>query len=99
LLEKVKGYDSAIAEASKRLLTQLQERRSYEKVGFVFSGNTNKLDEISAVLQAKTELASMGLGSVVGTMNPTLARYLGPNAIGMSIINDDISVTDLAEIK
>jgi len=99
LLEKVKGYDAAIAEASKRLLTQLQEKRSYEKVGFVFGGDPNKLNDINAVMQMRTELASMGMGSVVGTMNPTLARYLGPNAIGMSIINDDISVTDLAEIK
>jgi DegV family protein with EDD domain len=99
LLEKVKGYDSAIAEASKRLLTQLQEKRSYEKVGFVFGGDPNKLNDINAVMQMRTELASMGMGSVIGTMNPTLARYLGPDAVGMSIINDDISVTDLAEIK
>ncbi len=99
LLEKVKGYDSAIAEASKRLLTQLQEKRSYEKVGFVYSGNTSRLDEINAVMQTRTELAGMGLGSLIGNMNPTLARYLGPDAVGISIINDDISIADLSEIK
>lgn len=99
MLEKVKGYEAAIQSATKRALTQLQEKRSYEKVGFVYSGNALRLDEMAAIMQARTELAGMGLGSVTANMSPTLARYLGPEAVGIALINDDLSVADLAEIR
>ncbi|MCS7013826.1 MAG: DegV family protein [Chloroherpetonaceae bacterium] len=99
LIEKVKGYEPAIEHATKRALSQLQEKRSYEKVGFVYSGSALRLDEIAAVAQARAELAGMGLGSITSNMNPTLARYLGPGAVGIALINDDLSITDLAEIR
>lgn len=99
MLEKVKGYEPAIERASKRALEQLQEKRSYEKVGFVISSNAARLGELSPISEARATLAGMGLGSVQSEMNPMLARYLGPNAVGIALINDDLSITDLAEIK
>ncbi len=99
LLEKVKGYEPAVEHAAKRILEQLQEKRSYEKVGFVFSGNAARLGELAPITEVRNTLAGMGLGSLQSDMNPMLARYLGPDAVGIAIINDDLSISDLAEIK
>jgi DegV family protein with EDD domain len=99
MIDKKRGYDLAAAEAMKLASQQLHNKDSYDKLGFVYSGRTAKLDEMQAVSDFRAELAGMGLGTLVSTLNPYVGSFIGPNSVAVALINADIKMTDLVELK
>ncbi len=94
-LDKLKGFDSALKEMGTLALKRLQEAQSYDKVGIVFAGRADEMETIEPLTSFRLELASSGLGSLVSQMSPAVGIYAGPKAVGVAIINGDISVMQL----
>ncbi|MGQ9804801.1 MAG: DegV family protein [Chlorobiales bacterium] len=93
--DKLKGFDAAIKEMQTLAMNRLQEAQSFDKVGIVFGGSIIDLEQISSFNTFRLELASSGLGSVVSNLCPSVGIYAGPKAVGVAILNGDISVMQL----
>ncbi len=93
--DKLKGLDSALKEMQTIALKRLQEAQSFDKVGIVFAGQLDEMESLAPLVSFRLELASSGLGSLVSQMSPAVGFYAGPKAVGVAIINGDISVMQL----
>ncbi len=93
--DKLKGLDAALKEMQTIALKRLQEAQSFDKVGIVFAGQIDEMETLTPLTSFRLELASSGLGSLVSQMSPAVGFYAGPKAVGVAIINGDISVMQL----
>lgn len=94
-IEKIKGFDVAIKEMSALVSQRLQSAQSFDKIGIVYGGKTSDLDRIDALNAFRLELAASGLGSLVSELSPSVGLYAGPKAVGVALINADLSVMQL----
>lgn len=93
--DKLKGFDAALKEMQNLVMKRLQETQSFDKVGIVFAGDIREIEQLSPLNAFRLELASSGLGSVVSNLCPSVGIYAGPKAVGVAILNGDISVMQL----
>lgn len=94
-IEKIKSFDVAIKEMSALVAQRLQSAQSFDKIGIVYGGKTSDLDRIDPLNAFRLELAASGLGSLVSELSPSVGLYAGPKAVGVALINADLSVMQL----
>ncbi|MCS6990097.1 MAG: DegV family protein [Chloroherpetonaceae bacterium] len=94
-VDKIKGFELAIKETSALVMQRLQSAQSFDKIGIVYGGTLSEMNRIDALNAFRLELASSGLGSLVSELSPAVGFYAGPKAVGVALINADLSVMQL----
>ncbi len=97
VVDRKVGFDVAIEEAMNVTIEQMHKHSSYDKVGIIFGGSESDMMKNTTVTNYRNELASMGLGSIMAVVSPTIGVYTGQKSIGFSIINGDIKIQDIMQ--